>query len=114
MAEANYAGLIDNCPDCNASISVPARQALVPMVRRAKPLEVTPADDDGEMEFLEDTGSRGGDKPVELRLGNMIGMKADVDKPTRNSMALVTTGGILVALGSLIAAMFFGGKSKSS
>jgi hypothetical protein len=114
MAEADHAGLNDNCPDCNATITVPVSQALVPVVRRAKPPEVIPADDDFELDVPRRRRHRDDDdKPVELRLGNMVGMKADVDRKTRNAMATTFLGGLLVALGAIIFSMF-GGKSKSS
>lgn len=52
------------------------------------------------------------EKPFQLQLGRLFGMKVDVDKKTRSSLASVVTGGILVAFGSIIAAKF-GMKSKS-
>lgn len=113
MAEADHAGLTDNCPDCNAAITVPARQALVPVVRRAKPPQVIPADDDFELDMPDAAANRrDDDKPVEMRLGKIAGMKVDVDRKTRNVMATTFLGGLLVALGAIIFSMF-GGKSKS-
>lgn len=99
------AGRSMDCPNCDGKLTVPAPRTLVPVPRPAAVAEVI--DDDFEDE-LDD-----GDKPAEIQLGKLIRMKADVDKPTRNSMALVTTGGILVALGAIIV-WIFGGKSKPS
>jgi uncharacterized Zn finger protein (UPF0148 family) len=109
-----HAGSNCGCPNCEATITVPVQQALVPMVRRANLPEVIPADDDFELDVPRRRRHRDDDdKPMELRLGNYFGVKADVDKKTRSLLTSVSLGGILVALGAIIFAMF-GGKSKSS
>jgi hypothetical protein len=46
------------------------------------------------------------DKPVKLGFGEYAQMEVDVDRKTRNAMATTFLGGILVALGVFIAAMF--------
>lgn len=107
-----HAGGNCGCPNCEATITVPVPQALVPVARPVIMPEVIPFDSNGVMNLPGGTVHRDDDKPVELRLGNYFGMKADVDRPTRNALATVSLGGILVALGAIIFAMF-GGKSKS-
>lgn len=108
-----HAGSNCGCPNCEATITVPIHQALVPVVRRAKPPQVIPADDDFELDMPDAAANRrDDDKPVEMRLGKIAGMKVDVDRKTRNVMATTFLGGLLVALGAIIFSMF-GGKSKS-
>jgi hypothetical protein len=46
------------------------------------------------------------DKRVKLGFGKYAEMEVEVDKPTRNAMATTFLGGILVALGVFLAAMF--------
>jgi hypothetical protein len=113
VAEAEHAGLSDNCPGCNAMLTVPVRRSLVTVARPVNVPKVIPADDDCELDLSDGTVyRRDDDKPVEARLGNIAGFKADVDKKTRNAMATTFLGGLLVALGAIIFSMF-GGKSKS-
>lgn len=113
-AQKENAGCSDDCPNCNHTITVPVRQALVAVA--GPPLvvpEMFPADSDDDLDTPRHLRPRhDDDKPVELRLGNIVGMKADVDKKTRNVMATTFLGGLLVALGAIIFSMF-GGKSKS-
>lgn len=112
-AQKENAGCSDDCPNCNNTITVPVRQALVAVAR--PPLvvpEVIAADSEGYLDLTGHTHRHDDDKPVELRLGNTVAMKADVDRKTRNAMATTFLGGLLVALGAIIFSMF-GGKSKS-
>jgi hypothetical protein len=51
--------------------------------------------------------------PVEVRLpGQLGGMKAEVDRKTSNMMATTFLGGVLVAIGAVLFAMF-GGKPRA-
>ena len=112
-AQKETAGCSDDCPNCNHTITVPVRQALMTVARPVVVPEVIPMDGDGEMDLSEGrVYRRDDDKPVEMRLGKIVGMKVDVDKKTRNVMATTFLGGLLVALGAIIFSMF-GGKSKS-
>ncbi len=52
------------------------------------------------------------DKKVKLSLGKWIGMEVDTDGKTRSAMATTFLGGLLVALGAIIAAKF-GFKSRA-
>lgn len=114
VAEAEHAGFNDGCPNCEATITVPARQALVAVARPVVVPEVINPYVDGELDMSRRRRHRrDDDKPVELRLGNIAGFKADVDKKTRNVMATTFMGGLLVGLGAILFSMF-GGKSKSS
>jgi hypothetical protein len=106
-----HAGLSFDCPQCTASIVVPTTHALVPV---NQPVVIAEAIDDYEEYGMARHGHYQDDsKPVEMRLGNLAGMKVDVDKPTRNAMATTFLGGILVALGAILFAMF-GGKGRSA
>ena len=89
----------------------PASREMV--ARRPVPMELA-SDDIDRTQHLPSPTHRpeGDDKPVELRFGRMIGMKVDVDGKTRNAMATTFLGGILVALGTIIA-LRFGVKTKS-
>ena len=51
--------------------------------------------------------------PVEMSLPGQLGsLKAQVDQPTSNAMATTFLGGLLVAIGAILFAMF-GGKPKA-
>jgi hypothetical protein len=57
--------------------------------------------------------ARGATAPIELRMpGNLGSLKASVDQPTSNAMATTFLGGLLVAVGAVLFAMF-GGKHKA-
>ncbi len=89
----------------------PATRGMV--VRRPVPSELAP-DEYDRTQYLPSPTHRpeGDDKPVELRLGRMIGMKVDVDGKTRSALATTMLGGLLVALGAIIFSKF-GLKSRS-
>lgn len=107
------AGRSFNCLNCDGNLTVPTQHALMRVARPVVVPEVIPVNDDGELDLSDGTVyRRDDDKPVELRLGNIAGMKVDVDKKTRNAMATTFLGGLLVALGAIIFSMF-AGKSKS-
>jgi len=107
-----HAGLNFDCPQCTASIVVPTTHALVPVDQPVVIAEAIDDDFDHEMahygHYLQDDA-----KPVKMRLGNLAEMDVEVDKPTRNAMATTFLGGLLVALGAIVFAMF-GGKGKSA
>jgi len=89
----------------------PASREMV--ARQPVPFELASDDIDRTQHLPSPTyRPEGDDKPVELRLGRMIGMKVDVDGKTRNAMATTFLGGLLVALGAIIFARF-GVKTKS-
>jgi hypothetical protein len=108
------AGRSFDCPNCDGNLTVPHPQALMPMRRPVAMPEVIDDDFDGDLDVPRRKRRRDDDdKPVKLRLGEYAELEAEVDGTTRNSMALVTTGGILVGLGAILV-WLFGGKSKSS
>lgn len=112
QARPEHAGHSFDCPQCTNSLMVPQALALVPVDQPVIVPDVICDDGDYEMahhgHYQQDDS-----RPVEMRLGNVAGMKIDVDKKTRNAMATTFLGGLLVALGAIIFAMF-GGKGKSA
>ena len=75
---------------------VPTTHALVPV---NQPVVIAEAIDDYEEYGMAHHGHYHDDeKPVEMRLGNLAGMKVDVDETTRNAMATTFLGGLLVPL----------------
>lgn len=109
-AGGKLAGREVGCPGCAVPLVVPAVTALVPVrpqavmprVAEARPVERRVVRRKAEL------------TPVELRLpGPLGGMKANVDRKTGNMMATTFLGGLLVAVGAVLFAMF-GGKSKSA
>jgi hypothetical protein len=101
------------CPNCDGNLTVLTQHALMTMARPVVVPEVIPMDGDGGLDLSEvRVYRRDDDKPVEMRLGKIVGMKVDVDKKTRNVMATTFLGGLLVALGAVIFSMF-GRKSKA-
>lgn len=111
-AKGEKAGNSYGCPNCETPVTVPTSRALVPVQRQALVPEIVEPRRRRKLarrrkRQMEES------KPVEMRLGNVVGMKVDVDKKTRNVMATTFLGGLLVALGAVIFSMF-GGKSKSA
>lgn len=106
------AGRSFDCPQCTTSIVVPTTHALVPV---NQPLVIAEAIDDYEEYEVAHHGhyQQNDSKPVKMRLGNLAEMDVEVDQPTRNAMATTFLGGLLVALGAILFAMF-GGKGKSA
>ena len=105
-ANADKAGRSYGCPNCEALVIVPTQGALVPVAQPAVLPEMTP-DVQRPRKLARRQKQREDDtKPVELQLGQLAGMKVDVDKKTRNAMATTFLGGLLVALGAILVAMF--------
>lgn len=111
LATEEHAGHSFDCPSCTNMFTVPANHALVVANKRG----IMPEDIDNYEEYgIAHRGHYHDDsRPVEMRLGKLAGMKIDVDKKTRNAMATTFLGGLLVALGAIVFAMF-GGKGKSA
>jgi hypothetical protein len=113
-AGSKLAGKEVGCPGCTVPLVVPPITALVPV----KPQILVPRVVDAEPTERRVARRRKRPKaeltPVELRLpGQLGGMKANVDRKTSNMMATTFLGGLLVAVGAVLFAMF-GGKSKSA
>jgi hypothetical protein len=112
-AKDKAAGHRLECPNCTSAITVPTTTALVPL----KPQIVVPEviDDYEPARRLARRGRRRKSSvPVEMRLpGQLGGMRVEVDRRTSNAMATTFLGGLLVAVGAVLFAMF-GGKSKSA
>ncbi len=102
-----------DCLNCGVNLTVPTPQALMTMGRPVIVPEIV-TDDIDSVQALSPRTYRhvDDDKPVELKLGDLAGIKVDVDRPTRNAMATTFLGAILVALGAILFSML-GGKSKA-
>lgn len=112
-ANPSAGGKTLDCPRCAAPVTVPQCTALVPVRRPAAVFPaVKPCRPIGR---LVRKGQRKRDStPVELHLpGNLGGMRARVDRRTSNSITTAFAGGVLVAIGAALFAMF-GGKGKSA
>ena len=83
------AGLVTHCPRCREDLVVPEALPVVPEARRKKTV------------------------PVGLKLPNGAAVNAEVSQETANTMAKTFLGGLLVAIGVVLAA-WFGGKGKSA
>lgn len=90
--------------------SYPQARPLVP--RRAVPSELVPEPYERIPVAHYPVARQDDDKKVKLNLGKWLGMEVDVDGKTRNAMATTFLGGLLVAIGAIIAAKF-GFKSRS-
>lgn len=98
----DQAGTPFDCPRCQSPGTVPSTGALVPLPKAA----VAPCRDRPK--------KPGGGIPVALRFpGKLGGLETEVSRKTANTMATVTLGGVLVAIGVVLAA-FLGGKHKSA
>jgi len=82
------------------------------LVRRTAPAELVHEDYDEMPRHPHPVARQDDDKKVKLNLGKWLGMEVDVDGKTRNAMATTFLGGLLVAIGAIIAAKF-GFKSRS-
>jgi len=129
VADRESAGLTCSCPSCSAQLMVPMPVASTALVRIDQE-DIYQGDDDvcdpdfsigdiGEVAEIVPRKSRalsqarGAPTPVELRMpGNLGSLKANVDQPTSNAMATTFLGGLLVAVGAVLFAMF-GGKHKA-
>lgn len=130
VADRNSAGMPCSCPSCQTQLMVPVPATSTALVRIDQG-ETYMGDDDevcdpdfdfgdiGEVAEVIPRGSRALSQarsaatPVELRMpGNLGSLKASVDQPTSNAMATTFLGGLLVAVGAVLFAMF-GGKHKA-
>lgn len=99
---AEKVGRSYQCPRCQAPGTVPLTRALVPLPKA----EVAPAPRPRKPVKR---------VPVALRFpGQLGGMQAKVSQKTANTMATATLGGMLVAIGVTLAALFLGGKPKAT
>ncbi len=112
-AKREKAGNSYGCPSCETPVTVPTQTALVPVTRTVIVPEIIHETRRQRKMVRRRKRRREESKPVEMRLGEVVGMKVDVDKKTRNALATTFLGGLLVALGAVIFSMF-GGKSKSA
>jgi endogenous inhibitor of DNA gyrase (YacG/DUF329 family) len=110
-ARDDRAGQVADCPSCQTNVTIPTSRALVPFPRQVTPELV----EDGPPPALaRRVRRRSEDVPVEMRLpGQLGGMKATVDRKTGNMMATTFLGGLMVAIGAVLFAMF-GGKGRSA
>ena len=109
-ARGDRSGYEVACPKCESPVTVPMSKALVPIRREAVIAQVI--DDDPPPRKLARRSHRAS-VPIEMRLpGQLGGMKAEVDRKTSNMMATTFLGGLLVAVGAVLFAMF-GGKSRA-
>ncbi len=83
------AGIVTACPKCREDLVVPEALSVVPVVRQKKKTV-----------------------PVGLTLPNGAAVNAEVSQETANTMAKTFVGGLLVAIGVVLAA-WFGGKGKA-
>ena len=86
------AGVLTHCPRCREDLVVPH-----PVVGHARPI----------------ARKRKKTVPVGLSLTNGAAVNAEVSQETANTMAKTFLGGLLVAIGVVLAA-WFGGKGKSA
>lgn len=114
-AKEEKAGRNYGCPNCEATVTVPVQQALVPVTHPVIVPEVIPDwERRRKLARRKKRRERDDSRPVELKLPGPLGhMKVDVDKKTRNTMACTFLGGLLVAVGAFLCSMLLG-KSKSS
>ena len=102
-----------DCLNCGVNLTVPTPQALMTMGRPVIVPEIIADDIDSVQELSRRTYRHDDDdKPVELKLGDLAGIKVDVDRPTRNHLASTFLGAMLLALGAILFSML-GGKSKA-
>lgn len=101
------AGKSMTCTNCKTSIPIPT--GLTPRLVNVG----TVSGFSDRMPVAQDPVARqDDDKKVKLNLGKWLGMEVDVDGKTRNAMATTFLGGLLVAIGAIIAAKF-GFKSRT-
>ncbi len=90
--------------------SYPQGHALVS--RRAVPSELVPEPYERMPDARYPVARQDDEKPLELVIGNKFRLKTDLDAKTRSSVFSTVVGGLLVAIGAIIAAKF-GIKSKT-
>lgn len=115
-AKPSASGRILDCPSCSSPVTVPPCTALVPVTRPSVVIPVKTSRPNGRPvgRLVRKRKRKGGSTPVELRLpGQLGGLKAKVDRKTSNSITTAFAGGVLVAIGAALFAMF-GGKGKSA
>ncbi len=113
-AKPSAIGRSVDCPRCAAPVKVPQTTALVPFKPRIVVPEILDDDEPPRKLARRDRRRRSSATPVELRLPGQLGsLKARVDRKTSNVMVTTFLGGVLVAIGAVLFAMF-GGKGKSA
>lgn len=124
VADRKSAGLPSSCPGCQSQLVVPVPVTTTALVRLASSDDdvCDPDFDYGDIAEVAEivprepralSQARAAPTPVELRMpGNLGSLKASVDQPTSNAMATTFLGGLLVAVGAVLFAMF-GGKHKA-
>lgn len=125
VADRKSAGLPSSCPSCSAQFMVPVPVASTALVRLADSDDDDVCDPDFDFGDIAEVAeivpresralsqARAAPTPVELRMPGTLGsLKANVDQPTSNAMATTFLGGMLVAIGAVLFAMF-GGKHKA-
>ena len=114
IADGDAAGSTFQCFLCPEMVTIPARTALA-RIDDGPPLREHPAHANGVIvaSSQETRSLSRGTIPVELKLpGQLGGLKANVDQKTSNAMATTFLGGMLVALGAMLAVML-GGKHRA-
>lgn len=113
-AKPSASGRTLDCPRCASAITVPPCTALVPIEPPQVIIPVSSKPKRPVARLVRKGKRKGGSTPVELRLpGELGGLKAKVDQKTSNSITTAFAGGVLVAIGAALFAMF-GGKGKSA
>lgn len=114
VADGEAAGSSFQCFRCPEMVTIPSTTALA-RIDDGPPLTAFPANDNSVIVVSnhDSHSSPHGGTPVELRMpGQLGGLKANVDQKTSNAMATTFLGGMLVAIGAVLFAMF-GGKHKA-
>lgn len=110
-ARDDRAGQVADCPKCQANVTIPMSRALVPFPQQVAPELV---EDDPPPTLARRVRRQSKDVPLEMRLPGQLGsMRATVDRKTSNTLTASYMGGLLVALGAVLFAMF-GGKGRSA
>ncbi|HMP03651.1 MAG TPA: hypothetical protein PKD86_08450 [Gemmatales bacterium] len=122
-AKAEKAGRSYDCPNCSALVKVPTTRALATVkprviLRQKPPVIVPEIIEDDEPVLVPARRRKNRDDelvPVRVKIPGVPGAEYEgqVDRKTSNAMATTFLGGLLVALGAFLFAMF-GGKGKSA
>jgi hypothetical protein len=106
-AKAETAGHSYDCPKCQGKLTVPTQSALVPVVVPVIVPEIV-SDADWQRKLARRRKHRNkGTTPMELTLPKGLGgMKANVSQGTANTIAKTFLGGLLVAIGVVLMAIF--------
>jgi uncharacterized protein YlaI len=105
-AKTEDAGRSYVCPKCEGKVPVPTQSAIEPVAMPVIAHEIIPD--------AQTNRPAAGTTPMELTLPLGVGsMKANVSQGTANTIANTFLGGLLVAMGVVLMAMF-GGKPRSA